>query len=405
MIQLILKVASRCNLNCSYCYVYNKGDETWKKRPALMSKAVLKAAVDRARDYCQCHGHGRISVCFHGGEPCLIGARTFRAFCDIIRGRLPGLGVAISIQTNGTILTNDWIAAYRVHNVGVGISIDGPPEIHDKERVDHMGRGSYARIARTLKALTENGITTGVICVVPLGTDPEAVDAHFRALGVRTVSYLFPDHTHDTVGQVRAEYGPTPCADFLIPIFDRMAATPETDFHVRDLWNMCRVVMGAESQIETFGNTAPHYFFVETDGTIEGLDALRICEDGISGTPLNVLTDDFDAVRQLGGLHATSIFDGMTLPTLCAACEESKTCAGGHLPHRYSRVNGFDNPSAWCADLKKLWAHIRQTLGVTPEETAVLRARWDERRIRSRAASAVHTDQTDSSSCIVEREP
>jgi len=71
--QVILKVSSRCNLNCSYCYVYNMADSSWRGRPALMSDEVFEAAIARILQQCLVTGQDRILIAFHGGEPCLIG--------------------------------------------------------------------------------------------------------------------------------------------------------------------------------------------------------------------------------------------------------------------------------------------------------------------------------------------
>jgi uncharacterized protein len=371
--QLILKVASRCNLNCSYCYVYNKGDTSWRDRPAIMSDEVFTASTNRAAEYCRATGEQSVLLSFHGGEPCLVGAERFSMWCHAARDRLSGFDVAISIQTNGTLIDQRWLKVFREHSVGVGVSIDGPAGIHDRYRVDHAGRGSHGRVTGALAMLRDAGLRHGLLCVIPLGSNPVVVHRHFASLGAPSVTYLFPDYTHDTIGEIRGLFGKTPCADFLIGVFDEWWSSGTLEFQVRDLWNMARVILGGDSQIEMIGNPAPLYFFVEADGTIEGLDALRVCENGIARTTLNVLTAGFEDVRLAGGLHSATIYEGMPLPERCRGCPEEETCAGGYLPHRYSRARAFNNESVWCADLKKLFAHIRVRLGVTTQETAVLR--------------------------------
>jgi len=392
MIQVILKVASRCNLNCSYCYVYNKGDTSWRGRPPHMSDAIFTATLDRAVEYAEAIGDPAVSLVFHGGEPTLVGPDRFRAWCAEARERLGGAGlkVGVALQTNGTLIDDRWIEACRAGRVGVGVSIDGPPEINDRARVDHGGRGSHARVERALRLLAGGGIEHGLLCVIPLGADPQSVHQHFLELGAPAVTYLWPDVTHDQIAPVLTEFGPTPCADFMIPIFDAWHDDPGK-IDVRDLRNISSVVLGGHSRIETIGNPAPHCFFVETDGAIEGLDALRVCDDGISATHLDVLTAGFADVRAAGGLHARSIFDGHPLPTACHGCREASTCAGGYLPHRFSTQRRFDNPSAWCADLLKLLRHVRARLAVSPEETLGYSRRYDRLRRRATTAAALQT--------------
>jgi uncharacterized protein len=77
VLNFVLKVVSRCNLDCSYCYVYNKGDTTWRSKPAIMPDEVFARALDRIRRYCEREGQRRVELTFHGGEPCLAGAAPF----------------------------------------------------------------------------------------------------------------------------------------------------------------------------------------------------------------------------------------------------------------------------------------------------------------------------------------
>jgi uncharacterized protein len=368
--QVVLKVASRCNLNCSYCYVYNKVDATWERRPALMSDEVFEAALQRVRRQCESSGQDRLILSFHGGEPCLLGAARFDSFCERIREVLRGVvTVDLLIQTNATLIDEAWVEVLRKHRVDVGVSMDGPPSTHDAIRVDHHGHGSHARVVRGLSLLHEGGVPFAILCVIPLGADPIAVHRHFLSLGCAKVTYLLPHFTHDTIAPLREAHGATPCADFLIPVFDDWWFNGTMAVCIGDLRNVARVVMGGASTIETLGNTPPRYVFVESDGEIEGLDNLRVCEEGMAGTRLNVLDADFRDILDLEGMHRVAIFQGMPLPEACRPCPEAETCAGGYLPHRHSAARGFDNPSVWCADLLKVFTHVRERLGVTVEET------------------------------------
>lgn len=108
---------------------------------------------------------------------------------------------------------------------------------------------------------------------------------------------------------------------------------------------------------------------METDGGIEGLDNLYVCKNALTRIGLNVRDSDFREILHTDTMHRTAIFQGMPLPTGCLSCPERDSCAGGYLPHRYSSARGFDNPSVWCADFQKLFAHLRQRMGVTVEET------------------------------------
>jgi uncharacterized protein len=372
--QVILKVSSRCNLNCSYCYVYNMADSSWRGRPALMSDEVFEAAIARILQQCLVTGQDRILIAFHGGEPCLIGPDRFDAWCERARTALGAfVKVHLVMQTNGTLLNSRWTELLRKHQVSVGISMDGPKEIHDAMRVDHRQQGSYDQVVRGLMLLQEAEVPYGVGCVIPLGADPLSVHRHFLGLGCKQITYLMPHFTHDTIGSVWQRYGVTPCADFLIPIFDHWWFESTMDFQINNLKDVARVIMGGYSHSEAIGNGAPSYVFIEADGEMEGLDNLRACGEGLSRIKLNVRHSDFFDLLRTETMHYKAIFEGMPLCETCRNCREAETCAGGHLAHRYSNARGFDNPSVWCADLLKLFAHVRTRMDVSIDETNELR--------------------------------
>jgi uncharacterized protein len=378
--RFILKVASRCNLNCPYCYVYNKADSSWKERPYMMSDEIFELVLERIRNHCLSTGQSHCTIVFHGGEPCLIGPARLDAWCKTAREALQGLSpiLKFSIQTNGTLLDDAWAEVFRRHSVSVGISLDGPKEINDVSRVDHKGQGSYDQVERGIRVLQNAGIPYGILSVIALGADPLTVHRHFMALGCKSVTYVLPHFTHDTIAPIREMYGATPCADFLIPVFDDWWFNATPDINIGDLRNIARIILGGSSYIETLGNSPPLYVFIESDGSLEGLDNLRACKDGIARINLNVRQSGFQEILKTDTMHRTAIFEGMPLPTGCRNCVEKDTCAGGYLPHRYSAANGFDNPSVWCADLLKLFGHIRSRLGVTVEETYARRQALEE---------------------------
>jgi len=370
---VILKVAARCNLNCTYCYEFNLADHRLARQPRVMSEEVFEATLERVRSHARTSGQGSVRFSFHGGEPCLLGLPRFDAWCTEAREQLSELTVRFSMQTNGTLLDEDWIEVLNRHEVDVGVSLDGPKAVNDAARIDHAGKGSYDNVVRGLQLLQEGGVRHGVLCVIPLGRDPLSVHHHFLNIGCRSLSYLYPDFTHDTFGDIRERFGPTPCADFLIPIFDDWWGSSSLDVRIRNFWEMARLILGGPSHIDALGNIPLRFVVVNPSGDVEGLDVLKACGEGVTQTGLNVLRDDFVEMATASPVHYQMIFQGAPLPSGCRGCSEETTCAGGYHPHRYSAVAGFDNRSVWCADLLKLFRHMRRRLEVTPGETRRLR--------------------------------
>lgn len=370
--EFIVKVASRCNLNCTYCYMYNKGDSSWLTRPAIMPDELFGTTIERIREHCSYYDLSAVSIAFHGGEPTLIGISRFNRWCELARRRLGGVQVKLAIQTNATLLNSSWARALAENKVLVGVSVDGPATVNDAHRVDRHGKGSHRQIIQGLDSLRAEGVSFGILTVIPLGaTDPVSIHKHLNDLGPTSIGYLFPDETHETIGGVRCKFGPAPVSDFLIPIFDEWLYGDKMRTLVHPFWEMALAIRGGNGGSESLQNGPFQYLVIETDGEIQGSDVLRICDGGgTSGKNVSsaMLRDVLDSSPL-----ATALQGGIPLATVCQKCAESDTCGGGFLPHRYSRERGFDNPSVWCADLLRLFTHIRARMRVSPSETALRR--------------------------------
>lgn len=359
---IVLKVAALCNLNCSYCYVYNHQDTTFRDRPRVISDEVFDATLDRIEAYCARHPGRRMTIAFHGGEPTLIGAARFDALAGRARKRLGRRLAGLALQTNGTLIDAEWTRVLTRHDVNVGVSIDGTAAVHDAVRVDHAGRGSHRAVVSGLRRLQKAGVDPSVLCVIDPGRPGLDVYRHFRRLGVQRMNFLLPDVSHDSKALFYGGRGATPVADYLLPIFDAWLEEDDPDIEIRIFRGLIRMLMGGEGETDAFGNLLTGYLVVETDGSIETLDALRVCEHGLNRSGLTVLEHGFDDLEAGLPIVHQAVHLGFPLCATCQACPERDICGGGYVPHRYARANGFDNPSVWCADILKLLAHIRSRL-------------------------------------------
>ncbi len=149
---LVLEVAQNCNLNCSYCYA-EAG--TYGAAPRLMPPETARQAVHYLLD--NCGGHQQVTLILFGGEPLMNLPAVKAAILEAHEygGKLDKK-VHVSLTTNGTLLKPDVIDFLHEHRVSVAVSIDGPSSIHDRNRPDKKGRGSYAQIASRLEMLFEN---------------------------------------------------------------------------------------------------------------------------------------------------------------------------------------------------------------------------------------------------------
>jgi uncharacterized protein len=359
---IVLKIASLCNLNCSYCYIYNHEDQSYRARPKLISDEVFDATLERIEAYCEARGSHTMSIIFHGGEPTLMPLNRFEALAARARTRLGPRLRRLAMQSNAVLIDDQWAAALRRHDVSMAVSVDGPPNVHDAVRVDHAGRGSHAATMAGVRRLRSADIAPNVLCVINPGHSGVEVYRHLLAEGFRRITFLLPDVSHDNKQHLYGEHGPTPVADYLIPVFDEWFAADDPRIVLNPFWELIERVMGGLGKTDCFGNPLMNYLIVETDGSIEALDALRVCRQDLAKSGLNVLFHTFDDVRIGLPLVYKAVHEGFPLCGTCRACEFNGVCGGGYLPHRYSRANGFDNPSVWCADLTVLLKHMQASL-------------------------------------------
>ena len=138
----VIKISSRCNLNCSYCYEYNMGDDSWKSMPKTMSIETMSKVMDRIKEHSLKHDFNNISISLHGGEPLLVGIDKFKDYISVIKSNLDGYRYTIGMQTNATLIDQEFLNYFEENEIYVGLSYDGPPKVNDLNRYYHNGKGS-----------------------------------------------------------------------------------------------------------------------------------------------------------------------------------------------------------------------------------------------------------------------
>lgn len=354
--QVILKLSSRCNLSCTYCYVYNSVDTGWRRQPKSMSAATIHEAARRIAEHVERHRLHEIGVVLHGGEPLLAGPETVELALSAIRAAVPAhTAVRYSIQTNGTLLDEAFLAMFVRHGVRVGVSLDGDAAANDRHRLFPRGAGSYERVAAGLELLSDVRYRpqfAGLLCVVDVRNDPLAVYEGLLAFRPPAIDLLLP-HGNWSNPPPRPAGAPS-YADWLIAIFDAWYDSEEPPT-IRLFQSIILRMLGGHSDTEAIGGDRPGLLTIETDGSYEQTDALKTTVDGGAGTGLALAGHSFDDV-----LAQLAVTASASLSATCRACPLVAVCGGGMRAHRFREDNGFDNPSVFCDDLFKLITHIGQ---------------------------------------------
>ncbi|MDT3445394.1 FxsB family cyclophane-forming radical SAM/SPASM peptide maturase [Pseudofrankia sp. BMG5.37] len=365
--EYIVKVASRCNLDCEYCYIYHLADQSWRRQPRFMSPATVVALADRLAEHARAHDLASMRIWLQGGEPLLAGPDRLRQLVDTVRARLAPTTLAVAVQTNGVLL-DEATARFLVDaDIHVGISLDGDQAANDLRRLFPDGRSSYDAARAAIEVMLRPEFRShllGVLCTIQLDAAPEQVWEGLLGLGVPAVDFLLPHGTweHPPRG-VRPGRPPggadTPYADWLIGLFDRWFDAPVQPVSVRIFEDLLHLLLGGAGGFEAFGLAPVALAVVETDGSYEQIDPLKAVGEGATATGLNIFDDRVDDLLALPGILERQ--RGLAaLAAECRRCELVAVCGGGYYPHRHRAGSEFTNPSVYCADLYALISHIQR---------------------------------------------
>jgi len=360
--EFIVKVHSRCNLACTYCYVYEMADQSWKAKPTRISDSIVRRSASRIGEHAAAHQLPAVRVVLHGGEPLLVGATHLAFIAEQLREQVkPPTTLLISLQTNGVLLTPGLLDVLSAQQIGVSVSIDGAAADHDRYRRYRDGRGSYQAVTAGIDQLRSSPyrhLYRGLLSTINLRNDPIRTYEALSAFHPPRMDFLLPHGNWSEPPPGRPDDATTPYADWLCTIFDRWYDSPEPQPEIRIFAEIIQLLLGGSSHGEMIGLSPATVVVVETDGTIEQVDALKSAYEGAPGTGYNVEHNDFDEVARHPAIRARQRgFDGLS--DLCQQCRLSRVCGGGYYPHRYREATGFANPSVYCADLQALIDHVR----------------------------------------------
>ena len=363
-LQLVLKVAERCNINCTYCYYFNAGNDAPLSRPKVMSERVARSVVDFVERCSEEVELGNIRLILHGGEPLLVPKQQFRRLCEIfseLKSRWPSTNIVTT--TNGILIDDEWIDIFAEFDIGVCVSIDGPQEYHDRERLDFKGRGTYASVLNGIEQLTNAAALgrvqmPGAIAVIDPRNDGAVVYHHLvRELGFRILDLAIPMTCHDSNPR-RKDIERV--GTFLVDSFNEWVKDDDPQIFIKIFHKYFARVVGneAEEDQDPSGVVAG----IGSDGTIVNDDSMQILGPEIFDRGLNVSHSTLS--EYLAELNKGEVA-GVHKPYVeCLECKWYKVCRPASLPWldgemRYKKSNGFQNKLVHCDALQLLYSEMK----------------------------------------------
>ncbi len=356
----LVKVASRCNLDCDYCYVYHHADQSWRSNPKRLSSEHLEAFATRLNEYVSDSGLKRCAVIFHGGEPLLAGAQTLAEFANVLRSAC-SVPVDVSIQTNGVLLDDKAVEILASADVGISLSLDGPKASNDKHRLTHDGQSSFEKTEQALKRLENRPeVFAGVIAVIDASSTPKNLFEYFDQFQVPRLDFLLPD-AHWLRQPPGRDKDSRLYERWLLEAFD-VWFDDYAHIPLRTFEALMDVCAGLPSTTDAFGLGDVSLLSIETDGSYHDLDVLKVTQEDATRLFGNVLDTPIKDVANSDSIQRHREYlrkEGLS--ATCYGCNVVEICGGGSLPHRFGK-NGFDNPTVYCNEMKRLIGHISARL-------------------------------------------
>ena len=274
-VSMLIKPASgRCNLRCRYCFYEDVSEHRQDHDLGLMDEDTAALMIRQAME----EAESRVSFAFQGGEPMVRGLPFFQRFVELERQYLrPGLTVEHSIQTNGTLIDEDWARFFRDNRFLVGLSLDGTKDLHDANRVDSQGRGTWNTVARTLTLLQKWQVEVNLLCVVtgPAARRGQAIYQNLKKLGGRYLQFIpCLDPMEEERGGRPFSLTPERYGRFLCTVFDLWYQDWEQGDYVsvRLFDDYVHLLDGQRAGTCATAGTCGRYFVVEGDGSVYPCD-------------------------------------------------------------------------------------------------------------------------------------
>ncbi len=322
---MIKPASSLCNLRCRYCFYADVADLREVKSYGVMPLEKMHAMLRHLRS--QFLPGDRIQFAFQGGEPLLAGLPWFQAFVEALADWDKGIAVHYALQTNATLLDEDWCRFLAENHFLVGISLDLLPQCHDDARVDGHGEGTYRRCLQALDLLNQFGVEYNVLCTLTrqVARHPQKVWKCLKELDIRYVQFTPCLDALDAPGTNPYALTPQRFAQFYSQLFplwleDYRQGRYRSVKLFDDIVNLMAFQIPSACGIQ--GHCQPQ-MVVEADGSVFPCDFYCLDEYRVG----NILEDSIE--EMLARARCSPAQHRDPLPALCGSCPYRQFCGGG----------------------------------------------------------------------------
>ena len=373
---MIKPAGSLCNLDCRYCYYLDKADIYGGVEPR-MSLQMLETCV---REYIQANDVPEVTFNWHGGEPLVMGLDFYRKAVALEQKYAGDKTIRNTIQTNGTLIDQNWASFFRDNGFLVGISIDGPADLHDRYRRDKGGAPTFDKVLRGISLLYRNNVEFNTMTTVNKTSEGRGLEVYsfLKSIGSRYMQFMpvvehvkYPFGANGKPVKGARPYIVSPQDEgasiapwsvdalafgkFLTDIFDSWVLSDVGRYFVNifdaALACWCGVMPGTCAYAQTCGGNS----IIEHNGDVYPCDHFVY-----SGYRLgNVAEDSLRTMMESGQQVRFGISKRNSLPYKCLKCRYLFACNGECPKHRFSRTeSGETGLNALCEGYFKFYSHV-----------------------------------------------
>jgi uncharacterized protein len=367
---MLKPVGSVCNLACEYCYYLEKGKLYPEQKNHIMTEEMLEKFVE---EYINCQTTQQVLFTWHGGETLMRPISFYKRALELQHKYARGRQIDNCIQTNGTLLNDEWCKFFKENNFLVGVSIDGPQEFHDEYRRNKQGIPSFHKVMKGIELLKKHEVEYNAMAVVndynvdyPLEFYNffKQLDCHYiqfapivERLAAKTnqTQLTLPEEQDAAIELAPFSVDSGKWGDFLCAIFDEWIKEDVGDYYIQLFDATLANWVGEQPGICTLAATCGHAGVMEFNGDVYTCDHYVFPEYKLGNIKTSTLTEMMYSERQLTfGENKKK-----TLPQQCKACEFLFACHGECPKNRFLHTPaGEPGLNYLCKGYKKFFKHV-----------------------------------------------
>ncbi len=387
-------VGSQCNIRCAYCYYLDKSlfypSEDGKFKQTLMSDRVLRDYIEQ---YVAANDAEVITFCWHGGEPLMAGLDFYRRAVKYQKKYARGRRVENALQTNGLLLNQEWCRFFHDNQFLIGISLDGPADVHDAYRRTIGAGPTFTRVMRGIENMTKHRVEFNTLSVVHRHSETRGVELYrfFKSIGSHFMQFIpavdllseqLVPHLGDRHRQIGAHQAtqapelarlsewsvsPEGYGRFLCEVYDEWIKADVGSYFIQLFDATLANWYGAPPGLCSSAETCGHALILEHNGDVYSCDHFVYPEYLLGNLRSRPLAEMQSSTEQF----QFGLAKAVDLPSPCRRCSVYKACTGGCPKHRFVTVEGEKNPHNYlCAGYKLFFEYVTPTM---QRMTALLR--------------------------------